>query len=56
LGGLLMPQPLVASSFPQKDLPTDGELPPLKSQLLASTPSEDIEHTEALISLLSSCA
>lgn len=53
LGGLLMPQPLAASSSPQKDLLTDGELPPLKSQPLATSPSEDTEGKEALMSPLS---
>lgn len=53
LGGVLMPQPLAASSFPQKDLLTEGELPPLKSQPLATSPSQDIEGKEALMSLLS---
>jgi hypothetical protein len=44
LGGLLVqPQPLNASSFPQKDLLTDGELPPLKSQPLATSPSETLK-------------
>jgi hypothetical protein len=49
LGGLLeAQQPL---SFPQRDLLTEDELPPVKSQSIAASPSEDIDGEQALMSL-----
>jgi hypothetical protein len=44
LGGLLIPQPLASSSFPQNDLLKEEDLPPLKSQPLAACLSKNTEE------------
>jgi hypothetical protein len=44
LGGLLIPQPLAAFSFRQNDLLTEEDLPPLKSQPLATCLSKNTKE------------